>query len=111
MQDSGGTLTVKARREHRHVAIAVSDSGIGLVAGNADKMFSPFFTTKPDGSGMGLAISRSIIETHGGQLWATSNPDRGATFHFTLPAIVPATGTPSASLLHSELPGSNSGAV
>jgi signal transduction histidine kinase len=53
-----------------------------------DKIFSAFFTTKPQGSGMGLAISRSIVESHGGQLWATANDGHGAAFHFTLPTHV-----------------------
>jgi len=67
------------------VEVAVSDSGEGLAPEHADKMFSPFFTTKPHGLGMGLSISRSIIEAHGGRLWATPNPERGATFRFTVP--------------------------
>jgi signal transduction histidine kinase len=57
-----------------------------LPAEKADQIFDAFFTTKTQGSGMGLAISRSIIESHGGHLWATANDGRGATFHFTLPA-------------------------
>ena len=65
--------------------ISVSDTGVGLPAEKADQIFNAFFTTKPHGSGMGLAISRSIIESHGGRLWATANDGRGATFHFTLP--------------------------
>jgi signal transduction histidine kinase len=86
MKETGGLLTVKAgRREGLQVLISVSDTGVGLPAGRADEIFSAFFTTKPQGSGMGLAISRSIVESHGGRLWATSHEGRGATFHFTLP--------------------------
>jgi signal transduction histidine kinase len=70
------------------VLISISDTGVGLPAGKADELFNAFFTTKPQGSGMGLAISRSIVESHGGRLWATSNEGRGATFHFTLPTAV-----------------------
>ena len=65
--------------------ISVSDTGIGLPPDKADKIFDAFFTTKPQGTGMGLAISRSIIESHGGRLWAEANSGRGATFRFTLP--------------------------
>jgi signal transduction histidine kinase len=67
------------------VHVAVTDTGVGLPPTGADELFKAFFTTKPDGTGMGLAISRSIIEAHGGRLWAASNADRGATFTFTLP--------------------------
>ena len=66
------------------VEVAVRDSGVGLPDPPAD-VFAPFFSTKPNGLGMGLSISRSIIEAHGGRLWATRNPDRGSTFRFTLP--------------------------
>jgi signal transduction histidine kinase len=58
---------------------------VGLPTDKGDQIFSAFFTTKTQGSGMGLAISRSILESHGGRLWATANDGRGATFHFTLP--------------------------
>ena len=67
------------------VLIAVRDSGVGLNPENLEHLFDPFYTTKPDGMGMGLAISRSIIEAHGGRLWATLNAPRGAVFQFTLP--------------------------
>jgi PAS domain S-box-containing protein len=87
MKETGGVLTVKTGRgEDDQVLISVSDTGAGLPAGREDDIFNAFFTTKPQGSGMGLAISRSIVESHGGRLWATSHDGRGATFHFTLPA-------------------------
>jgi PAS domain S-box-containing protein len=86
MKETGGVLTVKTGRgEAGQVLISVSDTGVGLPAGRADEIFNAFFTTKPQGSGMGLAISRSIVESHGGRLWATSHDGRGATFHFNLP--------------------------
>ena len=89
MKETGGVLTVKTGRgEGGQVLISVSDTGVGLPAGRADEIFNAFFTTKPQGSGMGLAISRSIVESHGGRLWATSHDGRGATFHFTLPTAV-----------------------
>jgi len=62
-----------------------SDVGMGLPVGEGNKIFDAFFTTKPQGTGMGLAISRSIVELHGGRLWATANSGQGATFYFTLP--------------------------
>ncbi|HVN37970.1 MAG TPA: PAS domain S-box protein [Myxococcota bacterium] len=68
------------------VTIRVEDCGIGLKAEEADRLFEPFYTTKPHGMGLGLAISRSILEAHGGRLWAESNPGRGAVFSFLLPA-------------------------
>ncbi len=89
MKETGGVLTVKTGRgECGQVLISVSDTGVGLPAGKADEIFNAFVTTKPQGSGMGLAISRSIVESHGGRLWATSHDGRGATFHFTLPTAV-----------------------
>jgi PAS domain S-box-containing protein len=86
MKESGGELSITTRlAEDGGLLISVSDTGIGLPAGKADQMFKAFFTTKPQGTGMGLAISRSIIESHGGRLWASDNATRGATFYFTLP--------------------------
>jgi len=87
MKDSGGELTVKSQLgQDGSLMISVSDTGVGLPGENADQIFTAFFSTKPQGSGMGLTISRSIVEAHGGRLWATANPEGGATFHFTLPA-------------------------
>jgi signal transduction histidine kinase len=68
--------------------ISVSDTGVGIPTDKVDQIFDTFFTTKPQGTGMGLAISRSIVESHGGRLWATSNSGRGSTFRFTLPPKV-----------------------
>jgi PAS domain S-box-containing protein len=72
------------------LVITVSDTGVGFEPDDIDKIFRAFFTTKDHGTGMGLPISRSIIESHGGRLWASSNPERGATFQFSLPAAVAA---------------------
>ena len=66
--------------------VAVRDSGPGLDTETMDRLFEAFYTTKPGGMGMGLAICRSIIEAHGGRLWARTNEPRGAIFQFTLPA-------------------------
>jgi PAS domain S-box-containing protein len=79
-------LSVESRKyEEDNILIVVKDSGIGLDAGNLDKIFEAFYTTKEEGMGMGLSISRSIIEAHGGRLWATLNDGKGATFQFSLP--------------------------
>jgi C4-dicarboxylate-specific signal transduction histidine kinase len=81
-----GDLTITAQTNSvDEVLISVTDTGIGLPHDRVESVFDAFFTTKPQGTGMGLSISRSIIESHGGRLWAAANPDRGATFHFTLP--------------------------
>ena len=85
MEDSGGELTVKSELQDGQLQFSVSDTGVGLPREKMDQIFSAFFTTKPQGSGMGLAISRSIVESHGGRLWATPGGRQGATFHFTLP--------------------------
>jgi signal transduction histidine kinase len=73
------------------VNVSVSDTGVGLPPEDAGRMFEAFVTTKPHGSGMGLSISRSIIESHGGHIWASANDGRGATFHFALPVAAEAT--------------------
>jgi signal transduction histidine kinase len=86
MRGTGGVLTVKSHMDDGRVMISVTDTGVGLPTGETDRIFDAFFTTKPQGSGMGLAISRTIMESHGGRLWATKNSGLGATFHFTLPA-------------------------
>jgi two-component system sensor kinase FixL len=65
--------------------VIVRDYGAGLGGGDLERVFQPFYTTKRDGLGMGLSISRTIIEAHGGRLWAENNPGRGATFCFTVP--------------------------
>jgi C4-dicarboxylate-specific signal transduction histidine kinase len=69
----------------QHIVVDVCDSGSGIPPAAIDRIFDRFFTTKPNGMGMGLPISQSIMENHGGTLWVTPNPDRGSTFHFTLP--------------------------
>ena len=85
--DTVRELTVSSGQdEANNVIIAVSDSGGGLDSANLERVFDAFFTTKPDGMGMGLAISRTIIESHGGRLWATADSTKGAVFQFNLPA-------------------------
>lgn len=80
-----GKLTISSRCEDSRVLISVADVGSGIKSEYADRIFHAFVTSKPQGTGMGLAISRSIIESHGGRLWATPNPGPGTTFHFALP--------------------------
>ena len=93
MQDTGagGELMIKSRQDDTgQLLMSVGDTGVGLEPEQAEQIFSAFFTTKPQGTGMGLPISRSIIESHGGRLWVTAHSGRGATFHFTLPRGVAA---------------------
>ena len=73
------------RDDSEYVLISVIDSGFGLDPKHAERLFEAFFTTKTEGMGMGLSISRSIIEAHGGRLWATPNAGPGATLQFTVP--------------------------
>jgi signal transduction histidine kinase len=76
---------IKTENERSGVKVSVRDFGSGIDEAQRDKLFEPFYTTKTGGMGMGLSISQSIIHAHGGSLWAENNPDRGATFYFTLP--------------------------
>ncbi len=86
MRETGGELTITSEStEDGQLLVSVSDLGIGLPGEEPDRIFQAFFTTKPQGTGMGLSISRRIIELHGGRLWASPNAGRGATFQFTLP--------------------------
>jgi PAS domain S-box-containing protein len=93
MKDVDGTreLGVRSQREqNKEVVVTISDSGVGLPRQQREQIFSAFFTTKPHGTGMGLRISRSIIESHGGRLWAADNCPRGASFCFSLPTMAEA---------------------
>ena len=84
-------LAIKSQREgNEQVLVSVSDTGVGLPQQQADQIFDAFFTTKSYGTGMGLSISRSIVESHGGRLWAAENSPRGASFHFALPTKIEA---------------------
>jgi C4-dicarboxylate-specific signal transduction histidine kinase len=89
MKDMNGPreLSIKTQSpEAAQLLVSVSDTGVGLPPQQADQIFNPFFTTKGDGTGMGLRISRSIVESHGGRLWAADNIPRGASFHLSLPS-------------------------
>jgi PAS domain S-box-containing protein len=88
--NGGGELSIKSEAGDGQLLISVCDTGAGLPPERADLIFKAFFTTKDSGTGMGLPISRSIVESHGGRLWATGAPGSGATFQFTLPATVAA---------------------
>ena len=93
MKDVDGTreLAIKSRRaENEQLMVSVSDTGVGLPPQQANQIFDAFFTTKAHGTGMGLSISRSIVASHSGRLWATDNSPRGASFHLILPTRVEA---------------------
>jgi signal transduction histidine kinase len=92
MKDVDGKreLAITSQRgENEQILVSFTDTGIGLPPQLAEQIFDPFFTTKPHGTGMGLRISRSIIESHGGHLWAASPPEHGATFYLSLPPAIP----------------------
>ncbi len=87
--DGARELTINSRSaESEQLIVSVSDTGVGLPSQQADQIFNAFFSTKAHGTGMGLRISRSIVESHGGRLWAADNSPRGASFHLTLPTKV-----------------------
>ena len=91
MKEVEGTreLVIRSQRtENEQIQISVMDTGVGLPQQEAEQIFNAFFTTKSHGTGLGLRISRSIVESHGGRLWAADNPPRGASFYFTLPTKV-----------------------
>jgi signal transduction histidine kinase len=88
MRDVNGSrdLSISSRRsEDEQIMVSISDTGVGLPREQVGNIFNAFFTTKPHGTGMGLRISQSIVESHGGRLWAAENFPRGAIFHVTLP--------------------------
>jgi signal transduction histidine kinase len=84
--DGARELVIKSQpEENEQVLVSVSDTGVGLPPQQTNQIFNAFFTTKPDGTGMGLSISRSIVESHGGRLWAAGNSPRGASVCLSLP--------------------------
>jgi signal transduction histidine kinase len=91
MKDAGGELTVKSRMNSEGwLLVSISDTGVGLPKDWTEEIFDAFHSTKPQGTGMGLTITRSIVESYGGRVWAINNQGRGATFCFTIPSEVEA---------------------
>jgi signal transduction histidine kinase len=91
MKDTGGELTIRSQlAPEGSLLVSIGDTGAGLPEDWTDEIFDAFHSTKPQGTGMGLTITRSIVESYGGRLWATNNQGRGATFYFTLPGEVEA---------------------
>jgi signal transduction histidine kinase len=90
MRDTSGELSIQSQlAEDGQLLVSVTDTGVGLPTDNVERIFNAFFTTKSEGTGLGLAITRSIVESHCGRIWATPNPGRGTSFHFTLPSRAP----------------------
>ena len=85
VDDRPREIVVRTSRDDDRVALSVRDSGVGFGPNGADKLFDAFYSTKPDGMGIGLSVCRSIIENHGGRLWAVPNEGPGVTFSFSLP--------------------------
>jgi len=85
-KDRGGGVIVGSRLiQDDHIEISVRDAGVGVRAEDVESIFDPFYTTKPQGTGMGLAITRSLVHSHGGKVWAVPNTGPGTTFYVTLP--------------------------
>src|SRR5206468_7812628 len=80
-------LLIASKSENGEVRVSVADRGGGIPEGKREQVFDRFFTTKKEGMGLGLSICRTIINAHKGEIWATNNSDRGATFHFSLPIV------------------------
>ena len=80
-------LLISTEQDHRGVLVAVRDSGPGIDPSHLERVFDAFYTTKSRGTGMGLSICRSIVDAHGGRLWAEANEPRGTVFQFTLPSV------------------------
>ena len=84
--DGHGEIGITTSWSDGHICVAITDNGIGAKESELERMFERFVSSKPQGLGMGLAISRSIVEAHDGRIWATANRERGLTFHVELPA-------------------------